>query len=304
MNLLITGASGQLGQNISPLLSSLFSNVYELTRHDKPTMDAFKLIKADLTSDNLERKLEDDIDNDVDIVLHMAAYISKECDIDDWYQNIKTNIMGTHRLLHWSVNKKVKAFYFISTYLHLNAREQPFTIHSNLLPTTSYAVSKLINELEIANICKKNNIPYAIFRLPSFYGPKPAKIWTVLPAMIKSALLNKTIEVYGEGSRRMNFVHTNDISFAIMKALGNNTSGIFHIASKRSVSMFELAKITKKYFPEANIVKNKKPDQQDGRQFEIDITETVKLLEWEPLIDISKGIEDAILSVKSVLPTS
>ena len=302
MNLLITGASGQLGQNICSLISPLFDNVYELSRHDSPSFDNFKLVKADLECNDLENKIDAIIQNQkVDMVLHMAASISSGYDNESWNSNIQTNIMGTHRLLDWAVKNRVRAFYFISTYIHLDSDEQPFSIYSKYLPRMPYAVAKLVNEVEIADICENNNISYAIFRLPSYYGSKPVKIWTVLPAMVKSALSEGSIKVYGKGSRMMNFVHTNDIARAIAKTFNKNATGIFHVASKLSISMLDLAKIITNYLPESKIEINNRPDPQDGKRFDIDISETIKQIDWEPEIEISKGVEDVILSVKNTI---
>jgi len=302
LNLLITGASGQLGQNITPLISTLFSNVYELSRHDKPYFDVFKLIKSDLTSHDLEEKLDAVIRNhSIDLVLHMGFFISSVCDIDDWNSNLKTNILGTHHLLNWSIKRKVKAFYFISSYLHLNTDKLPLTINSNFSPSIPYAASKLVNELEIMNLCEKSNIPYAVFRLPSFYGPMPTKVWTVLPVMIRSALLNRSIEVYGTGSRTMNFVHTNDIASAITKSFEKNATGIFHISSNHSISMRELAKLINNMIPETKIIIDRRPDPREDERLDIDISKTINQLDWKPFIDISQGITDAVLSVRKAL---
>jgi nucleoside-diphosphate-sugar epimerase len=300
MNLLLTGASGQLGQNIAPLLASHFSNIYEISRHDKPTLDRFKLVKADITDNGLYEKL-DEIRDNIDIILHMAAHLSSGNDISDWSYNINVNIIGTHKLLKWAARKKARAFYFISSYIHLNPKFQPFSLSSNFLPASPYALSKLANELEIIDICKSNKIRYAIFRLPSIYGPHCIRQWTVLPIMIKSAILNKSIEIFGEGSRSMNFVHSNDVYSAISKAVEKDTTGVFHVGAKRSVSMLELSEIIAQHLPGVNIIKGKKSDSKDGVKFEVDISNTIEQLGWEPLIDISQGVSDAILAVKKAL---
>ena len=302
MNLLITGVSGQLGQNICPLISPLFNNVYELSRHDAPSFNEFKLIKADLECDDLGKKIDAVIrKQNIGLVLHMGAFINNECDYGSWTSNIKTNIMGTHRLLDWAVKKEVRKFYFISGYMHLDSGKQPFSIYSKYLPSMPYAAAKLVNEVEITDICEKNNISYAIFRLPSYYGSKPVKMWTVLPAMVKSALSEGLIEVYGKGSRMMNFVHASDIARAIAKTFEKNATGIFHIASKRSVSMLDLSEIIAKYMPKLKITVNNRPDSQEGQKFDIDISETIKQIDWEPEVDIAKGVEDVILSVKNTI---
>lgn len=300
MNLLVTGLSGQLGRNIAPLLSSHFSNIYEISRQNKPTVDKFTLVKSDITDNGLHEEL-DKIENDIDIVLHMAAFLGKGNDISDWSRNINVNIIGTHKLLEWAVKKKVKSFYFVSSYIHLNLKSQPFSLSANFLPASPYALSKLANELEIMDICNSNKIKYSIFRLPSIYGPHCVRHWTVLPSMVRSALQNKSIEVFGEGSRTMNFVHSNDIYSAISRVVEKDATGIFHIGAKRSVSMLELAEIIKQHLPEVNIIKDRTSDPADGARFEVDISETVRHLGWEPLIDISQGVSDVILAVKKTL---
>lgn len=302
MNLLITGASGQLGQNLTPIISPLFSHVYELSRHDAPSFDGFSLIKADLGSKDLEKDIDAIIqDDNIDLVLHMAAFVNSDADIDDWDLHFRYNVTGTHRLLNWSTKKKVGAFYFVSSYIHLNFDGQPFTIQALFSPTTPYGAAKLVNELEIAGVCMRSKIPYAIFRLSSFYGPNPTQVWTVLPIMIRSALLKGSIEIYGKGSRTMNFIHTNDIASAIAKAFGKRAAGIFHLASNRSVSMLELGKFIKGYLPETKIEIDRRPDPQEGKRFEVDISDTIRQLDWEPLTDISQGVSDAILSVRRAL---
>jgi len=302
MNLLITGASGLLGQNIAPMISTLFENVYELTIENYPSHDKFEIIKSDLDSIDLGENLDDVIRNEpIDLVLHMAALIDSRCDIDAWNSQINVNVTGTHRLLSWSVKRKVKSFYFTSTFLHLNNKRQPYRLESDFLPNLPYACAKLLNEQEIISVCNHHGIAHALFRLPSFYGSRLTRVWTVLPAMIKSALTEKKIEVYGTGSRTMNFVHTDDVAQAIMKAFESKAQGIFHIASKRSVSMLELAQIIKSCIPETIIILGERPDPNEGIQFEVDVTESAQMLGWTPLIDIDKGILDTIQAVKNAL---
>jgi nucleoside-diphosphate-sugar epimerase len=304
MSLLVTGASGQLGRGICNQLASAFGTVFEISRSGRTSIDGAIMIRATLGSSDLTTRVNEVVGaHPVQHVLHLAADINASSDLDDWDGLLSTNVIGTAQLLTWSVAKRVRSFSFASTYLHLDRREQPFTAHSRLAPVSAYAATKALNEAQVTTLCEKNGIRPLTYRIPSFYGRHAFQRWTVLPAMIRSALCDGVIRVFGTGAREMNFVHTDDIVSACVRGFESEAAGVMHLASTRSVTMTQLAEIIAACVPGSRMDFVDQPDGDDGRLFRVDIGETRERLGWQPRIDIAAGIADAVAAVRAVLAT-
>lgn len=84
--------------------------------------------------------------------------------------------------------------------------------------------------------------------------PRPANVYgprdhfkegsvRVIPSMIKSALLGKPIEIWGDGSQTRQFMYVKDLVRAVLKMVEENKFHKMNIAGDETVSILELAKL-------------------------------------------------------------
>jgi len=172
MNILITGSTGFLGNEITKQILKDFDKIYLLIRNpdklDKSLLSKTSnliLIQGDITERQIFSKKEDRtiILKDVDVILHTAALYDLQADATQCYL---TNIIGTFNLLTFASQiKKLKYFHHLSTIavkgdlggdLYENVEQIPKVKYSN-----NYAQTKMSAEL----LVRKSNFTHAKVRI-------------------------------------------------------------------------------------------------------------------------------------------
>jgi UDP-glucose 4-epimerase len=110
------------------------------------------------------------------------------------------------------------------------------------LPINPYAASKLAGEAAAIAYHATYAVDYVCLRFANVYGPDSRDKGSVVAQMIKDALTDGVITVYGDGSQRRDFVYIDDIVEAIHLCLtDNNYRGLYSVGTDVMVSISELA---------------------------------------------------------------
>ena len=134
----------------------------------------------------------------------------------------------------------------------------------------------------------------------NLYGPKDnfnLKSSHVMPALIRkfhNAKINnkKTVEVWGTGVAKREFLHVDDLAEAILFCLKNNIyEDYLNVGTKDYVSIKNLAILIKKITNfKGKILFNKKyPDGTKERKLDITL---IKKYGWLPKISLKTGLQD------------
>lgn len=177
MNILITGANGYLGRELTKwLLNNSKANIYALDKHwDNNTSisnERIKRIKVSL--DNLKAKNKFNRLK-IDFVVHLAAKVSIDiCWPNDFLELMQQNCMNLVRLLEWTITNKVNNFLFISSMTVYAPPKNgiPQNEDHPKKPISGYGLSKLFGEEIVKMFAKQANIRSIILRLPGLYGGK------------------------------------------------------------------------------------------------------------------------------------
>ncbi|MBL0262392.1 MAG: SDR family oxidoreductase [Leptospiraceae bacterium] len=166
MNILITGGSGVIGSRfISKMLhrhkliavGKNFSNFPEYMRLHKN----FKFYEFDLASEN-----RFGIQDRIDCILHLAGVVSGSSNKTEDY--MRTNVLGTNKLLIFAKENKVPTFILASTVsVYGNQPGKKLKETDRLLGNTDYAISKIDAERLVLNSGIET---YTIFRIASVFG--------------------------------------------------------------------------------------------------------------------------------------
>ena len=171
---LITGASGFIGSQLSYLLTTLGFMVRRTTRSQiyEPSQSAGWITVGDIDNNTDWRSSLDG----VEIVVHLAACAhvlrdDKELDSLRSYRYVNTE--GTINLARQAAEAGVFRFVFLSS-IGVNGAESfqvPFTEKDTPAPHSPYAVSKYEAELGLLKLAKQTNMEVVILRPPLVYGP-------------------------------------------------------------------------------------------------------------------------------------
>ena len=109
-------------------------------------------------------------------------------------------------------------------------------------PQTMYGWSKLYCEEMVKTFAKENDILFCVLRLGHVYGEGEEKYRKVMPVMIKSALKNEVISIYGDGEALRSFIYIEDVAKAVVNSLMLPSSDVINIVGNEAISINDLAK--------------------------------------------------------------
>lgn len=169
---LVTGGAGFIG---SHLARRLIEQGHEVLVVDDLSTGNLTNVPADagfLNADIGNAQTYDELtDRGVDAVLHLAAQSSGEVSDADPVADLRSNTMGTVRLLDWCLRSGVKRFIFASSMSAYGPDvDLPVTEDSRCQPASFYGISKLAAEHYI-RLYREKGLDTTIFRLFNVYGP-------------------------------------------------------------------------------------------------------------------------------------
>ena len=226
---LVTGGAGFIG---SSFVNQQIQKNHQIIVLDKLTYagkkenlswiksNNYQLIRGDINDFNLVSKIFSDYK--IDKLIHFAAESHVDNSIKDPDAFINTNINGTHNLLKISLQEFNKNnnfhFHHISTDevfgdLELNSTEK-FSENTPYNPSSPYSASKAASDHLVRAYNKTYNLPITISNCSNNYGPRQHSE-KLIPTIIKKAINNEPIPIYGDGKNVRDWIHVDDHNRAV-----------------------------------------------------------------------------------------
>lgn len=291
MNYLITGGKGFIGSHLANKLANIKKSrvfiVDDLSNACLNPLDkSIKLYYGDVSDFRFIKKII--VQNNIDIIFHLAAKINTSIKNEIPKQDIKNSIISTINILEiLKVHKKKKIIFGSSVGVYGKSYGKIFKEKNGLNPEFSYSISKQAAENYVRYYTKYFKVKSAIVRIGNVYGPYQPKIGDVgvINIFIKRFLKNKNLIIYGDGNQKRNFIYIDDVVAFLEKSI--NLKGVYNLVSNNSISINDLAKILKKK-KKIKINKHKKKLEEVGN---VKIcNKTAKLTGWQIKIPIEIGI--------------
>lgn len=246
--ILITGGAGFIGSNFVPYFCAKYPQ-YKIINLDKLTyagnldnlkecesMPNYTFVQGDICDRDLIEKLFNN--NDIKGVIHFAA----ESHVDNSIKNpgafIKTNIEGTFTLIdvafrHWMDGpNKVKAGYEDCRFHHISTdevygalgHEGFFTETTPYAPNSPYSASKASSDFIVRAYHHTFGMNVTTSNCSNNYGPKQHHE-KLIPHIIKQALAEQPLPIYGKGENVRDWLYVLDHCKAIDLIFHTGKSG-------------------------------------------------------------------------------
>jgi len=245
MKILITGAAGFIGSNLSRYLIeqtdhsviALDKLTYAGNREsnaDLETNERFQFVRADIC--DADRLSQIFAQHQPGGVMHLAAESHVDRSIDGPGEFIETNIVGTYKLLQVSRDyyEKLDAhaqgdfrFLHVSTdevYGSLGPDDPAFSETTPYDPHSPYSASKASSDHLARAWNDTYGFPVLVTNCSNNYGPFqfPEKL---IPVVILNALAGEPIPVYGAGENVRDWLYVIDHARALEAVLTDGTVG-------------------------------------------------------------------------------
>ena len=243
--ILVTGGAGFIGSAVCRHL--IATTDHRVVNLDKLTYAANLASLAAVQNDPRYRFVEGDIgdsvllrhllaEEEVGIIMHLAAESHVDRSIDGPAAFIETNIVGTYRLLeaaraHWSAlaepRRSAFRFHHISTdevYGQLEFAGGLFTEETPYAPSSPYSASKAASDHLAMAWHHTYGLPVVLSNCSNNYGPFhfPEKL---VPLIILNGLEGRRLPVYGRGENVRDWLYVEDHAKALLLVASDGEVG-------------------------------------------------------------------------------
>lgn len=306
MILLITGGAGFIGSNfvrymlkthpsyqiVNVDLLTYAGNLDNLAGVD--TEPRYRFVKADISD---SAALEPLFQEGVDAVLNFAAETHVDRSIANPGIFVRSNVAGTQTLLELTRKYKVGKFVQISTdevYGTLGT-EGLFTEETPLAPNSPYSASKAGADLLVRAYRETYGLPVNITRCSNNYGPYqfPEKLF---PLMIRNALTDQSLPVYGDGLNVRDWLYVEDHCSAIDLVLHQGRDGeIYNVGGNNERTNIHVVRTILQHLgkPES-LIQYVEDRLGHDRRYAIDASKIKTELGWSPKYPFEAGIKETI----------
>ena len=308
-NILVTGAAGFIGSNFAEFMVNKHPE-YNIVVFDKLTyagnmdnlkkvMDKITFVQGDIC--DLEKVTETFEKYNIDAVVHFAAESHVDNSIKTPFIFTQTNVIGTHTLLE--VAKRIWGEGSPNKFVHISTdevygtlgEEGYFTEKSPIQPNSPYSASKAGSDLVALAYHETFKMNVTVTNCSNNYGPYQHNE-KLIPHMIKLALNDEKLPVYGQGLNIRDWLYVEDHCEAIDLVLHNGKAGErYNIGGHNEKRNIEIVKLILKHLnkPESLITYVEDRKGHDYR-YAIDPTKIKNELGWEPKTKFEDGIVKTI----------
>ncbi|MEO8581496.1 MAG: GDP-mannose 4,6-dehydratase [Patescibacteria group bacterium] len=227
-----------------------------------------------------------------DIIIHLAARAGIRPSLVLPQAYFETNVIGTINILELMRKKSIKQLIFASSSsVYGNNKKTPFSETDNTdHPVSPYGASKKSAEIICQTYAHLYQIQTTVFRFFSVYGNAGRP--DMAPYIFSQAILHKKpIRVFGKSITR-DYTHIDDIVRGIISGIEHPTQfEIINLGNNSPIGLEQLIGSLEKILHKKSDVIHEGRVSGDVNTTYADIRKAKKLLDWEPLVSLEKGLK-------------
>jgi UDP-glucose 4-epimerase len=255
MHFLITGGAGFVGSHLCEALLTHEHSVHVLDDLSTGSMLNIRHLKGHpgfgYTIDSAANpSVVAELVDDADVVYHLAAAVGVRLIVESPVRTIETNVHCTEIVLS-QANKKKKPVLIASTSeVYGKSEALPFredgdmTLGATHVGRWAYACSKAIDEFLAIAYWKERKLPIVVARLFNTVGPRQTgRYGMVVPRLVRQAMADQPLTVYGDGTQRRCFAHVADVVDALERIMLEERAygEVFNVGTTEEISIYDLA---------------------------------------------------------------
>jgi UDP-glucose 4-epimerase len=311
---LITGGAGFIGSHLAEALlaqgqhvviiddlsTGRLDNIAHLIEHPH-----FQFVNETIRNGSVM----DQLVSECDLIYHLAAAVGVELIIKDPVRTIETNLFGTEVVLSLARRYQRKVLLASTSEVYGKSTDLPFREEADRVmgATTksrwSYAESKAMDEFLALAYHQQFHVPIVICRFFNTVGPRQTGTYgMVIPRLVKQAMADLPLLVYGDGQQTRCFCNVTDTVRAVVGLSGEPRAvgEIFNIGSSDEITILQLAqRIIERTHSQSEIKlisyeQAYKPGFEDMRR-RVPSTEKIKAtIGWQPTLSLDQTLDEVI----------
>lgn len=305
MNILITGGAGFLGSNLCGYLLNQGHNIFCLDNLYTGKLENIQDFMLNPNFTFIEKDVCDELNIDVklDQIYNLAcpasppAYQGKHS-----IQTTKTCVLGAINMLELAKKHNAVILQTSTSEVYGDPLEHPQSeeYRGNVNPIgirACYDEGKRCAESLFFDYHRHEGVDIKVVRIFNTYGVNMDKDdGRVVSNFINQALNGDDITIYGDGTQTRSFCYVDDTIRGLVAMMNSDKAitGPINIGNPCEFTMKELANLVLRKIETKSTIVYKELPKDDPTKRKPNILKAMSLLNWEPMIQLSDGLDRTI----------
>ena len=253
MRVFITGGAGFIGSHLADHYVNAGHTVTLLDNFSTGSKSNIAHLEGKVTiidGDIRNIELIDQLTQDSDLVLHMAAALGVNTILESPLESMSTNITGSEVVLNAAAKFNKRIIIASTSEIYGKNPKQPLTETDDRVVGApqkirwTYSDAKAIEEAMAFALHQEKKLPVTTVRLFNTVGPRQTgRYGMVVPRFVHAALKNEPITIYGDGTQSRVFCHVADAvqAIATMAATNSTIGDVYNVGGTGEVTIKQLA---------------------------------------------------------------
>jgi UDP-glucuronate decarboxylase len=305
--ILVTGGAGFIGSHLCERLLNEGNEVICLDNFFTGSKQNIIHLIDNPYFEIIRHDVEEPILLEVDEIYNLACPASPIHYQFDPVKTVKTSVMGAINVLEIAKRTGAKILQASTSevYGDPDIHPQPESYRGNVNPIgirACYDEGKRCAETLFFDYYREFKVDIKVVRIFNTYGPNMhPNDGRVVSNFIMQALNNENITIYGDGSQTRSFCYVDDLVDGFIKMMNSSLTGPINLGNPNEFTILELAKKVISLTNSKSKIIFKPLPQDDPKQRQPDISLAKKELNWNPTIELNKGLEKTIKYFKGLL---
>ena len=252
---LITGGAGFIGSHLVDALLARGDGVVVLdnlrtgdARNLAPVLGRPEL--RFVQGSVLDELAVDELVHECDAVMHLAAAVGVKLIVAEPLKSLTTNIRGSETVIEAA--HRYRRPILVTSTSEINGKNTDGALRETSdrvlgAPTVArwaYSTAKAVDEILALAYHKERGLPAVVVRLFNTVGPRQSPAYgMVVPRLVRQALVDAPITVYGDGTQTRCFCHVGDVVDGLLRLLDHDgaVGEVFNVGSQEEISILDLA---------------------------------------------------------------
>jgi len=234
----------------------------------------------------------------VDIVFHLAAFVSVPASVADPAACARLNVQGMLTVLEAAERAGVQRFVFASSAAVYG--DDPVVPKVETMPPqprSPYALTKLDGEFYCELWARRGQMSTACARFFNVFGPRqrPDSAYAAaVPRFITRAVAGEPLVIYGDGGQTRDFIYVGDIVDGLLHlARRTDLGGVFNLGYGIPTSIQHLAeeicRLTGSKSPQVY-----EPERPGDVRHSVASAERIRATDWIPRYTLESGLAETV----------
>jgi UDP-glucose 4-epimerase len=303
LRVFITGVAGFIGSNLADRLLAEGASVGGIddfsagTRAQVPA--GVDLVEGDITTADLRGPMAG-----TSVLFHLAAFSSVSGCQRDPERAAAVHAIGTARVLAAAAEVGVRKVIAAETSAVYEGTSTYPTPETEDCPRSFYGITKRCGGQLVEAYGRHRALPVTLLRYFNVYGPRQdyrREIRPVIPAFVMALLRGEAPVIYGDGEKRRDFIHVDDVNdFHVLALTDERTNGgVFNLGTGRATSINELLSIVQRLLGTRMSPVHRPDLEGEAPITQADISRAAAL-GWRPRLRLEDGIETCVSFLRAV----